>query len=53
MYESVLTTLDKADTSEAAFATAAGRETLASLVEELGKVEARAVGELQIAARKM
>jgi len=53
LYESVLERLDKADTSHEAFATATGRETLATLVEELAKTETRAAGELQTAAQKM
>ncbi|MCL2701674.1 MAG: hypothetical protein FWE88_08275 [Phycisphaerae bacterium] len=53
IYESVLATLDTADTSDEAFASVTGRETLASLVDELAKTEAKAVAELQAAARKM
>jgi len=53
MYESVLAKLDTADTSGDAFATATGRETLASLVEDLAKTEARAVGELQTAVQNI
>jgi small-conductance mechanosensitive channel len=51
LYEQVLARLASADTSKQAFATAAGRERLAALVDEIAGIEAKAVNELENAAK--
>ncbi|MEO2005454.1 MAG: hypothetical protein ABGY41_15305 [Candidatus Poribacteria bacterium] len=50
MYEDVLQTLGRADTSEDAMSSAEGRSFLVALIEEIAEVERRAVTELGNAA---
>lgn len=53
IYESVLEKLAAADTSKESFANINGRIALASLVDDICETEAKAMGELQVAARNM
>jgi hypothetical protein len=53
IYDQVVARLATADTSKAAFASPAGRERLADLVDEVAALDARAVGELALAAKSM
>ena len=50
MYEDVLQTLGRADTSEDAMSSAEGRSSLVALIEEIAEVERRAVTALGNAA---
>ncbi|MCL2641544.1 MAG: hypothetical protein FWD53_11910 [Phycisphaerales bacterium] len=53
IYESVLAKLGAADTSKEAFASANGREALASLIDDIAQTEAKAIDELQVAVQHM
>jgi hypothetical protein len=52
-YEQVLAKISAADTSEEAFRSAAGKENLARLVDEVAQLEARAVGEMELGLMAM
>ena len=53
IYEDVLSELAKANTRKAVMASAAGRETLAELVERMAAMEAKAVDEIEKALANM
>lgn len=53
MYDRVIEMLGTADASKQAFAAEAGRLELASVVDAMAALEARAVGELELAAKTM
>ncbi len=53
LYEQVLDKLKMANTSTAALMSRSGREDLAALVEEIARIEVRAVGEIEKAVAEM